>query len=221
MTTQPRIALDDLTSDALDTLYDRLDLLEAGARERSALLEEARDALEAAGAGRVHGDDWPRLVPAIEELARRADTADAVAEGNLRHVKQLIPAVRAAEARVRELEAEVARYEEVVIGNLNEANIRLQRQLAEDAEEHRQAHEIETENTAREIDRALAAEATVARVRQTVDTGPVGSCCAHLIRGALNPPVGLTAEEREAADGYAAKLNTHPARKPWRLSRNA
>ncbi|KOG84464.1 hypothetical protein ACZ90_07745 [Streptomyces albus subsp. albus] len=110
MTTQPeRIALDDLTSDALDDLYARLDLLEAGRDERAALLEEARDALEAAGAGRVHGDDWPRLVPAIEELARRADTADAIAEGNLRHVKQLIPAVRAAEARVRELEAENAR----------------------------------------------------------------------------------------------------------------
>ena len=66
MTTQPRIRLDDLTSDALDQLYERIALLEAGARERSALLEEARDALETAGA---HGDDWPRLVPAIEELA--------------------------------------------------------------------------------------------------------------------------------------------------------
>ncbi|MFH9236079.1 hypothetical protein [Streptomyces globisporus] len=31
-------------------------------------------------------------------------------------------------------------------------------------------------------------EATVARVRQAVDAGPVGSCCAHLIRGALKPP---------------------------------
>lgn len=74
MTAQPgRIALDDLTSDALDDLYARLDLLEAGARERSALLEEARDALEAAGAPRAHGDDWPRLVPAIEELAADRD----------------------------------------------------------------------------------------------------------------------------------------------------
>lgn len=34
----------------------------------------------------------------------------------------------------------------------------------------------------------LAAEATVARVRQAVDAGPVGSCCAHLIHAALNPP---------------------------------
>ncbi|MFI9194193.1 hypothetical protein ACIG0A_33445 [Streptomyces californicus] len=60
MTTQPRIALDDLTSDALDSLHARLD---------------------------------------------------------------------AAEARVRELEAEVAHYEEVVVGDLNEANIRLQREV--------------------------------------------------------------------------------------------
>ncbi|MFJ8221432.1 hypothetical protein [Streptomyces griseus] len=79
MTTQPRIALDDLTSDALDALYDRLDLLENGARERSALLEEARDALEAAGINEAHGgESWPRLVPAIEELVADRDrlTAD-------------------------------------------------------------------------------------------------------------------------------------------------
>lgn len=31
----------------------------------------------------------------------------------------------------------------------------------------------------------------VARVRQAVDAGPVGSCCAHLIRAALNPPADL------------------------------
>ncbi|MFD5975539.1 hypothetical protein [Streptomyces bacillaris] len=87
---------------------ERLALLENGARERSAILEEARDALEAAGINEAHGgESWPRLVPAIEELARRAETADAVAEGNLRHVKQLIPAVRQAEARVRELEADL------------------------------------------------------------------------------------------------------------------
>ncbi|MFJ6440243.1 hypothetical protein [Streptomyces sp. NPDC091649] len=52
----------------------RLALLENGARERSALLEEARDALEAAGINEAHGgDSWPRLVPAIEELAADRD----------------------------------------------------------------------------------------------------------------------------------------------------
>ncbi|MBD3549835.1 hypothetical protein [Streptomyces sp. JV180] len=65
MTTQPeRIALDALTSDALDALHARLDLLEAG----------ARDALEAAGINEAHGGgSWPRLVPAIEELAADRD----------------------------------------------------------------------------------------------------------------------------------------------------
>lgn len=130
MTTQPRIPLDDLTSDALNALYDRAELLENGARERSAILEEARDALEAAGINEAHGgESWPRLVPAIEELARRADTSDAVAKGNLQHVKQLIPAVQ-------------------------------------------------------------QAEAAIARVRRAVDVGPVGSCCAHLISAALQPPTG-------------------------------
>ena len=73
MTTQPdRIQLDGLTSDALDQLYARLDALENGARERSALLEEARDALEAAGINEAHGgESWPRLVPAIEALSAR------------------------------------------------------------------------------------------------------------------------------------------------------
>ncbi|MGW5989474.1 hypothetical protein ACWFRT_13850 [Streptomyces anulatus] len=28
----------------------------------------------------------------------------------------------------------------------------------------------------------------VARVRQAVDVGPVGSCCERIIRAALNPP---------------------------------
>ncbi|MEV5854690.1 hypothetical protein [Streptomyces anulatus] len=28
----------------------------------------------------------------------------------------------------------------------------------------------------------------VARVTRAVDAGPVGSCCAHLIHAALNPP---------------------------------
>lgn len=77
MTGQPRIPLDDLTSDTLDALYDRLALLENGARERSALLEEARDALENAGAAGAHGDDWPRLVPAIEQLAAERDRLTA------------------------------------------------------------------------------------------------------------------------------------------------
>lgn len=45
-----------------------------GVRSRSVLLEEARDVLEAAGIAEAHGgESWPRLVPAIEELAAERD----------------------------------------------------------------------------------------------------------------------------------------------------
>ncbi|MFH9761339.1 hypothetical protein ACH4MJ_04290 [Streptomyces anulatus] len=42
MTTQPRIALDDLTSDALDALYDQLDALRERRTKRSHLLQELK-----------------------------------------------------------------------------------------------------------------------------------------------------------------------------------
>ncbi|MFE3004222.1 MULTISPECIES: helix-turn-helix transcriptional regulator [unclassified Streptomyces] len=122
---QPRIPLDDLTSDALDQLYDRLALLEAGRDERVALLEEARDALEAAGINEAHGgESWPRLVPAIEELAAERDAARARLDY---HEQSLLPDLRrraesdrqaigrwraraeTAEARVTELETDNAR----------------------------------------------------------------------------------------------------------------
>ncbi|MBK3548133.1 hypothetical protein, partial [Streptomyces sp. MBT60] len=123
MTGQPRIPLDDLTSDALDALYDRLDLLENGARERSALLEEARDALEAAGINEAHGgESWPRLAPAIEELAAERDrlatdakilqarvndqnAAADVAVSAVRLMNEAGAQRDRAEARIRELEA--------------------------------------------------------------------------------------------------------------------
>ncbi|MFD9721077.1 hypothetical protein [Streptomyces sp. NPDC059076] len=61
-----------------DALRERLNLLETGRRERSALLEEARDALENAGINEAQGgESWPRLVPAIEELAAARDLAEA------------------------------------------------------------------------------------------------------------------------------------------------
>ncbi|WP_399553859.1 hypothetical protein OG473_39355 (plasmid) [Streptomyces anulatus] len=41
-------------------------------------------------------------------------------------------------------------------------------------------------------------EAVVARVTRAVDAGPVGSCCAHLIRAALNPPTGPGHDEGAA-----------------------
>ncbi|MFI6140360.1 hypothetical protein ACIBCC_19495 [Streptomyces griseus] len=39
--------------------------------------------------------------------------------------------------------------------------------------------------------RVRGLEGIVARVRRAVDTGPVGACCAHIIRAALTPPAGL------------------------------
>lgn len=51
----------------------------AAAWERAALLEAARDALETAGINRAHGsDDWPDVVPAIEELAADRDRLAAL-----------------------------------------------------------------------------------------------------------------------------------------------
>ncbi|MFI1525462.1 hypothetical protein [Streptomyces griseus] len=52
--------------------------------------------------------------------------------------------------------------------------LRLQRQRAEKAEA-----------------RVRGLEGIVARVTRAVDAGPVGSCCAHIIRAALTPPTGL------------------------------
>ncbi|ONI48652.1 MULTISPECIES: hypothetical protein [unclassified Streptomyces] len=102
-TGQPRVPLDDLTSDALDALHARLELLENGARERSAILEEARDALEAAGINEAHGgESWPRLVPAIEELAAERDRAQRSATFHT-------DAHRRADARATALAAEVHR----------------------------------------------------------------------------------------------------------------
>lgn len=44
-----------------------------------------------------------------------------------------------------------------------------------------------TDTTDAELQRLRA---IVARVTRAVDAGPVGSCCAHLIHAALNPPTG-------------------------------
>ncbi|MFF3998587.1 hypothetical protein ACFYX8_35425 [Streptomyces cyaneofuscatus] len=49
--------------------------------------------------------------------------------GSVRHLKHF-QRVEQAEARIRDLEADLHRYEEVVVGDLNEANIGLQRQAA-------------------------------------------------------------------------------------------
>ncbi|MEU8136058.1 hypothetical protein [Streptodolium elevatio] len=55
--------------------------LRAGADERIALLEAARDVLYAAGINQAHGGDtWPRIDDSIEELAQQRDQARADAD---------------------------------------------------------------------------------------------------------------------------------------------
>ncbi|WP_097930921.1 MULTISPECIES: hypothetical protein [unclassified Streptomyces] len=175
MTTQPRIALDDLTSDALDQMYDRLDLLENGARERSALLEEARDALEAAGINEAHGgESWPRLVPAIEELAAERDRLATALE----QLAAVPDRTTLPELHQRIVDTVTTAYPDLrpVADDFGHLVLAARDQHIEHLEQ-----------------RITGLEGLVARVRQTVDAGPVGSCCAHLIRAALNPPTSTAA----------------------------
>lgn len=85
----------------LETLSDRwgklATVMSEGANTRAALLEEARDALESAGMTGARGDDWPRLAPAIEELAAE----NVKLREELAHCRH--------KPRVAELEADVAR----------------------------------------------------------------------------------------------------------------
>jgi hypothetical protein len=57
----------------LDQLRAERETLRIGSLERAALLEDARDALEAAGQTGAHGDDWPAIAPAIAALAAGRD----------------------------------------------------------------------------------------------------------------------------------------------------
>lgn len=52
---------------------ERVETVATAAKERADLLEEARDALEAAGQNGPHGDDWPAVAPAIRALAADRD----------------------------------------------------------------------------------------------------------------------------------------------------
>ncbi|HET6691722.1 MAG TPA: hypothetical protein VFG74_12745 [Miltoncostaeaceae bacterium] len=65
-------------------LEERLRDFTDGAADREAILTEARDALEDAGAG-GHGDDWPHLAPGIRALQDRAERAEQQA-ANVRAV---------------------------------------------------------------------------------------------------------------------------------------
>ncbi|MFD5208449.1 hypothetical protein ACFWNF_16165 [Streptomyces anulatus] len=89
MTTQPeRIALDDLTSDALDQLYDRIDALRERRTKRSHLLQELKR------------DNFALRMDIVALL--EGFTVSEVQPGEISRAAR-------AEARVAELEAEVAR----------------------------------------------------------------------------------------------------------------
>lgn len=48
---------------------EQVRLLTEGAIQRTAILEECRDILEQAGYNGAHGDDWPRIAPAVRAMA--------------------------------------------------------------------------------------------------------------------------------------------------------
>jgi hypothetical protein len=67
-----RAAVETELADA-DQAHEQAATSRAAATERHGLLEEARDALEAAGQTGPHGDDWPAIAPAIRALAANRD----------------------------------------------------------------------------------------------------------------------------------------------------
>jgi chromosome segregation ATPase len=88
----------------------RAERAEAANTTHRALLEEARDALEAAGINEAHGgNSWPRLVPAIEELAQRAEQAEAERDRVQQAACRTAENLRNAEQRAEQAEAAVER----------------------------------------------------------------------------------------------------------------
>lgn len=78
-------------------------------------------------------EEGEQLAGAVRILQARVNDQDGAASVAVTAVRLMNEAGAQrdrAEARVRELEAEVHHYEEVVVGDLNEANIGLQRQAA-------------------------------------------------------------------------------------------
>ncbi|MGO1025643.1 hypothetical protein ACTOXX_34270 [Streptomyces rubiginosohelvolus] len=141
MTAQPRPLPTDVVEARLNHLIDRARRNRLLHEEADRFTTELRDLVR-----RMEDteDERDRLATEAKILRARVNDQNAAADVAVSAVRLMNEAGAQrdrAEARVRELEAENARY-----------------------------------------------EATLARVRQAVDAGPVGSCCAHLIRAALNPP---------------------------------
>jgi hypothetical protein len=109
----------------LRTEYERVRLMlhasrgqrataQAAASERAALLEEARDILEAAGDNGAHGDDRPAVAPAVQRLAARATEAEAEA----RRLEDLVERLGQTEVQQRDTIARVrALHDQLANGN--------------------------------------------------------------------------------------------------------
>ncbi|MBQ1118549.1 hypothetical protein [Streptomyces sp. C3-3] len=139
--------------------------------------------IDRARRGRLLHEEADRFTTELRDLVRRMEDTEDERDR--------------AEARVRELEAEVVRLTAVpdrttlpklhqrIVDTVTTAYPDLQ-PVADDLGHlmlaTRDQHIEQLEQ------RITGLEALVARVRQTVDAGPVGSCCAHLIHAALQPP---------------------------------
>ena len=113
------------------TIVERVELAVAGASERADLLEEARDALAAAGQNGAHGDDWPAIAPAIRALAAELKLRRGNDEVNRREASNRREALASAlglgrnahwdaiTARAGEVQAHLADYENRITWETN------------------------------------------------------------------------------------------------------
>ncbi|MFH9765135.1 hypothetical protein ACH4N4_30620 [Streptomyces microflavus] len=130
MTTQPERLPTDVVEARLNHLIDRARRNRLLHEEADRFTTELRDLVR-----RMEDteDERDRLATEAKILRARVNDQNAAADVAVSAVRLMNEAGAQrdrAEARVRELEAEVHRYEEVVVGDLNEANIGLQREVA-------------------------------------------------------------------------------------------
>lgn len=125
-------AITDAVLAVVQPAIDEADLLRQGAAERADLLEEARDALSAAGQNGAHGDDWPAIAPAIRALGERAADLATRATQQAELLEIAEQAGNTAEAARAEAEAQLHLIDGMRQNNLDAAAAATQR--AEQAE---------------------------------------------------------------------------------------
>jgi hypothetical protein len=89
-----------------DVMRERAETAVAAATERADLLEEARDALEAAGQNGPHGDDWPAIAPGIRHLADEVKRLGLMVDEYGQGARQLSEKLRAARATLTAVRAQ-------------------------------------------------------------------------------------------------------------------